>query len=93
MQQWHLVGGKDDNVPEAVNRRYFDALRPLRSGATLVSIMPAAGQSMDLDTGAHRRKLFGQLVGSLARDCGNLGIVSFRVRNSGFAAIEWRSSW
>jgi dienelactone hydrolase len=26
--QWHLVGGKDHNVPEAVNRRYFDALRP-----------------------------------------------------------------
>jgi pimeloyl-ACP methyl ester carboxylesterase len=26
--QWHMVGGKDDNVPEAVNRRYFDTLRP-----------------------------------------------------------------
>jgi hypothetical protein len=28
IQQWHLVGGKDDNVPEALNRRYFDTLRP-----------------------------------------------------------------
>lgn len=26
--QWHLVGDKDDNVPESVNRRYFDTLRP-----------------------------------------------------------------
>lgn len=26
--QRHIVGGKDQNVPEAVNRRYFDALRP-----------------------------------------------------------------
>jgi pimeloyl-ACP methyl ester carboxylesterase len=28
IRQWHLVGGKDDNVPEALNRRYFDALGP-----------------------------------------------------------------
>jgi hypothetical protein len=28
IRQWHLVGSKDDNVPEALNRRYFDALRP-----------------------------------------------------------------
>jgi hypothetical protein len=28
IRQWHLVGGKDDNVPEALNRRYFDVLRP-----------------------------------------------------------------
>lgn len=28
IQQWHLVGGKDDNVPEALDQRYFDQLRP-----------------------------------------------------------------
>jgi pimeloyl-ACP methyl ester carboxylesterase len=27
IRQWHLIGGKDDNVPEAVNRRYFNTLR------------------------------------------------------------------
>jgi dienelactone hydrolase len=24
--QWHLVGGRDENVPERLNRRYFDTL-------------------------------------------------------------------
>lgn len=28
IRQWHLVGGKDHNVPEALDRRYFDAIRP-----------------------------------------------------------------
>lgn len=28
IRQLHLVGGRDMNVPEAINRRYFDTLRP-----------------------------------------------------------------
>jgi len=28
IQQLHLVGGRDTNVPESVNRRYFEALSP-----------------------------------------------------------------
>ena len=26
--QWHLVGGNDDNVPEALDQHYFEQLRP-----------------------------------------------------------------
>jgi dienelactone hydrolase len=28
IRQWHLIGGKDANVPELVERRYFDSIRP-----------------------------------------------------------------
>ena len=28
IRQWHLVGGKDGNMPEALERRYFDTMPP-----------------------------------------------------------------
>jgi hypothetical protein len=30
IEQWHLIGGRDTNVPEAVNRRYFNGVSPDR---------------------------------------------------------------
>lgn len=30
IQQWHLIGERDINVPENLNQRYFDSLRPDR---------------------------------------------------------------